>query len=71
MDGVCPVGTVLASEIKKISFVMLIHWGVDLLICVEDMLRHQRRSTIIESLDIGDFLFADPDRIAGCGVFGN
>lgn len=50
---------------------MLIHWGVGLLICVDDMLRHQCRSTIIEALDIGDFLFADPDRIAGCGVFGN
>lgn len=50
---------------------MLIHWGTRLLICVEDVLRHQRRSTVIEALDIGNFLFADPNRLAGRGVFGD
>lgn len=50
---------------------MSIYWKIRLLVCVEDMLRHQCRSTIVEALDIGDFFFADPDGIAGCGVFGN
>lgn len=50
---------------------MLIRWEIRLLICVEDMLRHQRRGTVIEALDIGNFLFADPDRLAGRGVFGD
>lgn len=50
---------------------MLIRWEIRLLICVEDMLRHQRRGAVIEALDIGNFLFADPDRLAGRGVFGD
>lgn len=50
---------------------MVIRWEIHLLICVEDMLRHQRRGAVIEAFDIGNFLFADPDGLAGRGVFGN
>lgn len=35
------------------------------------MLRYQGRSTVIEALDIGNLLFADPDGVACCGVFGD
>lgn len=35
------------------------------------MLRHQRRGTVVEALDVGNLLFADPDGVAGCGVFGD
>lgn len=47
------------------------HGEIHLLICVEDMLRHQGRSTVIEALDIGNLFFADPNWFARCGVFGN
>lgn len=57
--------------IDKFSSAMLTHWEIRLLICVEHMLRHQCRSAIVEALDVGDFLFADPNRLAGRGVFGN
>lgn len=53
------------------SFSMLIVAKFGLLVCVEDMLRHQRRGAVVEALDIDNFLFADPDRLAGRGVFGD
>jgi hypothetical protein len=71
VDGVCSIYRTLASLLKETSFAVLICWRPRLLICVENMLCDQCRGTIVEALDIDDLLFADPDWLAGCGIFGN